>query len=53
MKGKISTTIRGFEERLWDLSDGRVLLERCEIIRYPFDPGSRTRALIQTRWIGV
>jgi hypothetical protein len=45
-------TIKDFEERLWEASDGRVLLERCEIILYPHDPATRTRALIQTRWMG-
>ncbi len=44
--------VRDLEEVLWDASDGQLLLERCEIARFPHRPLRRTRALLQLCWIG-
>lgn len=44
-------TIRAFEERLWEASEGRLLLDRCEIVRYPFPGSVQARALLQLEWL--
>lgn len=50
--GMMGLSIRAFEERLWEASRGRLLLDRCEILRYPFSSSPATRALLQLQWLG-